>query len=173
MTTALLRGLATCVVAGGLLLAGCGGDGDDPAPSGSGTTGAATTGTAPGGPTLAASQEVVDLINGFVADLPDLETIDRTDPTALAAAAASYGDAAGAIEAKVQEVEAHECVEELALQQAGVMSDISDLVEAALDGRLDDVSVITQRIQGFDEPAFEAAKEECKTTVGYKGREDF
>jgi hypothetical protein len=169
--TALLRGLATCVVAGGLLLAGCGGDGDDPAPSGAATTGAATTGTA-GGPTLAASQAVVDLINGYIARLPDMETIDRTDPQALAAAATSYGEAAGAIEAKVREVEAHECVEDLALEQAGVMSDISDLVTAALDGRLDDVRVITERVQGFDEEAFEAAREECKASVGYRGRED-
>jgi hypothetical protein len=168
MTTALLRGLATCVVAGGLLLAGCGGD-DDPSP---GATGPSTTGTATGGTTLAASQEVVDLLNRYVADLPDLDTIDRSDAAALAAAATSYGDAAGAIEAKVQEVEAAECVEELALEQAGVMSDISDLVSAALDGRLDDVRVITERIQAFDEDAFEQAKNACKARVGFKGRED-
>jgi hypothetical protein len=173
MTSALLRPLAVLVAAGAIALAGCGGDGDsgsDPAPSG--TTGTASTDTAAARPTLAASQEIVDLVNRYTEELPAVDEIDQTSPAALEEAAGRYGGAADAIMALVEQVTAHECVERLAGDQAGVMRDIADFVEAATEGNADEAREIGERIGAFDEATHEREKAACKAEVGYRGQGD-
>ena len=173
MTSALLRSLALLAVAGALALAGCGGDGDsgsDPAPSG--TTGAAATDTAPATPTLPASQEIVDLVNRYTAELPALDEIDQSSPSALAEAADRYGDAADAIMGLIEQVDAHECVERLAGEQAGVMRTIADFVQAATDGDVNGAREIGERLEAFDQATFEQEKAACKAQVGYRGQAD-
>ena len=161
---------AIALIIAGSLLAGCGGGSDDPPAASAGTTTASST--APTGPTLAASQELVDLANRYAAELPSTDEIDFDDVLGVEQDARRFRDAAATIQARIDGSEAHACVETLVGEQAGLMRNVANLLQARADGRLTDAIAIAGEVEEFDRVAFERAQDACKAQVGYRGLDD-
>ena len=155
--------LAAIAAAGALALAGCGGGGGDGAEDPPGST--AATAPAPEKPTLAASQEIVDLVNGYTAELTDA-TGGGLDPAELEQRAENLREGSEAVTAKVV---AHPCVERLATGQASLMETLADFLQAAGEGRADDAAAASTELQRSDAAAMVREAQACQARVGYRG----
>ena len=165
--------LAVVAAAGALALAGCGGGGDDGAESPSASapeTAAATTAAAPEQPTPEASQELVDLVNGYAAALSEVQGA-QLGPAEIQRRAARLREGSEAVAAKVEEVVAHACVERLALGQAALMGKVADFLQAAADGDADAARRYSQELRATDEAAMLRESRQCQAEVGYRGPE--
>jgi len=165
--------LAAVAVAGALALSGCGGGDGAEAPEATGST--AATATAPAttpaaaGPTLAASQEVVDLVNRYASEFSGGGT--DPDPAELERRAARLREGTDAIRARIAELEAHPCVERLARGQASLMGTLSDLLQATAEGRASDAAALSEELRRLDQEAMLREGAACQASVGYRGPE--
>ena len=164
--------LAALAAAGALALAGCGG-GDDgaEAPSRSAPeTAAATTTAAPEQPTAEASQELVDLVNGYAAALTEVQGA-QVGGAELEQRAARLREGSRTVAARVEQVVAHACVERLALGQASLMGKVADFLQAAADGDAEAAARYSDELRATDEAAMLREARQCQAEVGYRGPE--